>query len=63
MRKTKTKYENYLNDFYLGQDVTYLPQVNPSKGLSLLRQGKLGTWMRKHDPIQFEVGFDEWNMR
>lgn len=26
----------------------------------LLRQGKLGTALRKHDPIAFNVGFDEW---
>lgn len=61
-RKTKDNYEKYLNDLYYGQDLwgygisdyTYLNAPR------LLIKGKLGTALRKHDPIAFNVGFDEW---
>jgi hypothetical protein len=60
-RKSKKAYEEYLNDLYFGQDISdneqyaYMP-----KAKLLLRRGKLGTALRKHDPIQFGVGFGEW---
>jgi len=57
MRKTKANYEEYLNEItapfwqydYLGK-----------KGCRLVKQGRLGTALRKYDPILFQVGFEEW---
>lgn len=59
-RKTMKKYEEYLNDLYYGQDISEEGQYEYMKAKKLLRQGKLGTALRKHDPIAFHVGFQEW---
>ena len=61
-RKTRDNYESYLNDIYYGTDLWehgdgQYSYINAPK---LLRQGKLGTALRKHDTIAFNVGFDEW---
>jgi hypothetical protein len=59
-RKTKKKYEEYLNDLYYGQDISTEEQYEYLKAKRLLMKGKLGTALRKDDPIAFEVGFEEW---
>ena len=63
MRKTRANYEEYLNDLYYGIDLWEDGdgQYSYMKAARLLRQGKLGTALRKHDPIAFDVGFDEWS--
>lgn len=61
-RKNKKDYEEYLNDMFRGQDLYddgrgKYSYMNSKK---LLRAGKMGTALRKHDPVAFEVGFREW---
>lgn len=59
--KTKARFEDYLNSIYRGDgygigNYKYLGKA----GLRLVRQGKLGTALRRYDPIAFEVGYYEW---
>ena len=56
MTKTKKAYEQYLNE--VGDDMT-LDDLQ-QRYSCFIRNHDLGTWMRKSDPIQFEVGFNEW---
>jgi hypothetical protein len=51
IKLTKKAYEDYLNEFGIGQ-----PQYN-LRGTPIK---KFGGWMRKNDPIQFRVGYNEW---
>lgn len=44
---TKQNYEKYLNG--IGEDI---------QGEEYHKN--LGTWMRRNDPIQFNVGYNEW---
>lgn len=72
-KKTKAWYEQYLNEFHesveseiVFQNHVYL--TNSSRGKSIserklrrtIDEGKVGTLLRKLDPIAFEVGFSEW---
>ena len=61
MKKTKKNYEEYLN------------QNSPSQGsdewiiggkirMNEMWSNKYGTAIRKHDPIAFEVGYNEWKL-
>jgi len=59
IKKTKKVYEEYLNDLYYGQDISE-GQYSYINAIRLLRVGKLGTALRKHDPIAFYVGYSEW---
>ena len=52
--RTKQAYEDYLNEVLENYDT---PQLSVPQGTYL---SKPGTWMRKNDPIQFEVGYNEW---
>ena len=62
MKKTKKNYEEYLNDLYSNCIILEeCPGIYDYLPKPLLERGKLGTCLRKHDPIQFEVGFDEWH--
>ncbi len=54
INRTKSAYESYLNEV-LEKEST--PQLSVKPGTYL---AKPGTWMRKNDPIQFEVGYTEW---
>jgi len=60
MRKTKKNYEAYLNDLYRGNEPEIEQYRYLGKGFKLVKQGKLGTALRKHDPIAFECGFNDW---
>lgn len=51
---TKKEFENFLNATLDKQDT---PQLAIKPGTYLQ---KPGSWMRKHDPIQFEVGYNEY---
>lgn len=51
---SKTAYENYLNNIL---DKQGTPQLAVTKETYLQ---KPGSYMRRHDPIQFEVGYNEW---
>lgn len=60
MKKTKNNYEAYLNDLYRGDEPETEQYRYLGKGLKLVKAGKLGTALRKYDPIAFEVGFNDW---
>ena len=53
--RTKKQYENYLNDFNVPES------EKKSNGGLIPDKSKLGTWLRKHDPIAFEVGYREFS--
>jgi hypothetical protein len=59
-KKSKIGYEKYLNDLYYGQDISGFPEYQYLLKKQLLQKGKLGTVLRKDDPIAFEIGFSEW---
>jgi len=69
-KKTRQSYEEYLNDYttpeialemtehcWAGNDKTQ-KQKNWAKKMA--KQGKVGTILRKLDPIAFQVGFNDW---
>jgi hypothetical protein len=56
--KTKEKYELWLNRYSQEQHEIVLADGRPSK-----RVKKYGTWLRKNDPISFNVGYNEWARR
>lgn len=60
LRKTKKSYEEYLNDLYRGHDLTEEQEFEYLKSRRLLMRGRLGSAVRRGDPIAFEVGFHEW---
>ena len=53
---TRKDYEEYLNEVLEKQGT---PQLAVKPGTYLARPG---SWMRRNDPIQFEVGYNEWIM-
>ena len=53
-QRTKKQYENYLNDFNVPES------EKKSNGGPIPNKSKLGTWLRKNDPIAFEVGYREF---
>ena len=56
--RTKKQYENYLNDFNVPES------EKKSEGGRIPDKSKLGTWLRKHDPIAFMCGYREFlNMK
>jgi len=55
-KKTRKAFEEYLNDVVPVGSSQYENQLPPDA-----RYGTpYGTAMRKHDPIQFQVGYEEW---
>ena len=60
--KTKQAYEEYLNE--VGENMTLdALQQRYNLGTHVIRNHELGTFLRKYDPIQFEVGFEEWEAK
>lgn len=52
---TKKEYENWVNEVPVADsDLRSLGGRIPDKTT------KYGTWMRRNDPIAFEVGYQEW---
>jgi len=51
MKKSKQNYEKYLNS------VSCPSNENVSRRMS----DRYGTWLRRNDPIQFQVGYNEWS--
>lgn len=51
---TKKEYEGYLNELEI--------PIGDAKsdGGRIPDNAKYGTWIRKNDPIAFEVGFNDW---
>ncbi len=60
MKKTKWNYEAYLNDLYRGNEPEIEQYRYLKEGFALVKRGKLGTALRRYDPIAFEVGFNDW---
>ena len=54
MKYTKKQYEEYLNE--LGESLSEEEFIMGGK----MRLGKYGTMQRKHNPIGFEVGYNDW---
>lgn len=54
MKKTKKAYQEYLNSM----DATFSHDDRIIGGK--FRWGMYGDELRKHDPIAFEVGYNEW---
>ena len=50
---TKSDYEEYLN-------VLGVPEDDKYENGGRIRSDKYGTWVRKNDPIAFEVGYNEY---
>ncbi len=63
-KETKDDYERYLNDMYYHQDIWMngVGRYSYMNAPRLLKQGKLGTALRRHDPIAFNVGYREWKV-
>lgn len=59
MKKTKGEYEEHLNKMSpeQGSDEWIIGGVIR---MAFMWQNKYGTAIRKHDPIGFEVGYNEW---
>ena len=55
-KKTYKEFEAYLNDF-----ISIPEDDKKSNGGRIPDHSKYGAWMRKNDPIAFQVGFREWN--
>ena len=60
MKKTKQNYEEYLNQLYFPHDNDMW--IIGGKNRYWTCKGKYGTAIRRYDPIQFEVGFEEWTI-
>lgn len=55
-RKTKKVYEEFLNSIA----VTYEQCWIGGKNIFYDERKKYGTYLRKHDPIAFNLGYNEW---
>ena len=64
MKKTKSEYEKYLNQLF---DEQLTDEEKIEKFAYILsshkHHKKLGSLMRRFDPIQFEVGYSEWSAK
>jgi hypothetical protein len=56
MTKTKKRYEKYLNQIEC-------PEHDSKSNGGRCNSSKYGTWLRRNDPIAFEVGYSEWTYR
>ncbi len=54
MKKTQKAYQDYLNSFGVPKD------DKKSEGGRIPDYAKYGNWLRKNDPIAFNVGYQEW---
>lgn len=52
--KTKKSYELWLNRYAVPND------DKKSNGGRVPDDAKYGSWLRRNDPIAFEVGFNDW---
>jgi hypothetical protein len=55
--KLKSDYEEYLNEIGIPE------HDKRSNGGRIPDHAHYGAWLRKNDPIAFEVGFNEWDPR
>jgi len=54
MKKTKQNFEEWLNELEVPFD------DRKSNGGRIPDYADYGTWLRRNDPIAFNVGFQEW---
>ena len=54
MKATKRDYEEWLNELGAPED------DKKSNGGRVPDNCKYGSWLRRNDPIAFQVGFNEW---
>ena len=54
INKTRTEFESYLNEFGIPE------QECKSNGGRIPDTMPYGTWLRRNDPIAFNVAFNEW---
>lgn len=54
MRRTRKAYEEWLNELGVPE-----PDMK-SEGGRMPDSAKYGTWMRRNDPVAFNVGYGEW---
>jgi len=54
MKKTRHDFEIYLDEVGIPED------DKKSNGGRIPDRANYGAWLRKYDPIAFEVGFREW---
>ena len=54
MKATKKDYEEWLNELGAPED------DKRSNGGRVPDNCKYGSWLRRNDPIAFQVGFNEW---
>ena len=52
--RTKQEFENYLNGFDVPED------DKKSNGGRVEDHAKYGSWLRRNDPIAFEVGYGDF---
>ncbi len=55
-KKNKKTYVEYLNNIDVSYDMCWIG----GKNIFHDRRCKYGSYLRKHDPIAFEVGYNEW---
>jgi len=53
-KKTKKEYEEYLNEIGMPDQAFWWVKTSYFNPLTY------GSQLRRHDPIAFQVGFDEW---
>ena len=59
IKKTKKEYEEYLNDLQIeSESDKYI--MGGKLRMSHALAETYGSCLRKHDPIAFEAGFNEW---
>ena len=51
---TKAEYERWVNDVDIPDD------DKKSNGGRIPDDAQYGTWLRRHDPVAFNVGYQEW---
>jgi hypothetical protein len=56
LKKTRKEYEEYLNEVGIPEH----EQTENEGRVPIPYEYKYGTWLRKHDPIAFNVGYNEW---
>lgn len=55
-KKTMIMYQRFLNELGIPED------DKASNGGRIPDNAQYGNWLRKHDPIAFNVGFREWEV-
>lgn len=55
MKKTRKAYEKYLNEYEVPEN------DRANNGGRIPDYAKYGSWLRRNDPVAFEVGFNEWS--